>query len=451
MRRNLAMIGAALVAVLAVGGCGPEGMKTIDAHGNTASCAPPVLPTGPVPTPTSVTVECGIDPPAPPSSSPSPVIVPSPSPSSVEVPVPVPVVLPDVRGGYYLASQGNMTVDAATLAASGGHGIEAFTQYRSIGAQLAGQDMVFPGYGPNYAYLTPWINDLDRMGIFAVENTCFAASDCTARTFTVEGQTYSVPASAMQQNIRADGTVCQAGATIENAYGYTAVTSGALDGLLHSALAQTRKYTGPLVWQIFSEVDTDAECGVKENGIHVDRATANARAAAQVVYMIDWLRDPPGTIEPIAANVKFTVGMGGFHAPSYDQVYTAGVRERVDYYNFNTYWRTPTQSSWAVAMAGDLANVRDKGWDPKPIVITEFGTPLNATTTPNWSTTQAERIERFPRALWDVNNVAIDDSDVIGAVYFNSNPTWSTFNPKPDGLAGLRRAYNDTLFSRQGE
>lgn len=450
-KRLLAVVTA---AALALSGCTggvvvPEGSSIQDGYGNRVEeCLPGALPTAPVPTPTTLTVECEVLPPLPPSISPSPVSVPSPSP--VEVPVETP--LPDMEIGYYAAGNANMTADIATIESKGG-AVELVTQYRSVGSQSIYYPMVVPGYTPLYGYLTALINDNDVTGNFVIENTCFQASDCTARTFTIEGITYSVPAANAKRNWANDADGSCGGRAVQDYFGYGQITSGALDGLLHSLLAQTRDITGNLILHWFSEVDTDAECGMPEGGVNYTRSQANARAAAAAVYMTNFMKDPPGNIAPVGNNVKFTVGMGGFHAASYNEVYTQAVRDVVDYYNFNTYWRD-NASDWVQELTNDLNNVRKPGWAVKDVLVTEFGTPATATFNGPWSgvkQTQAMRLRMFPRAVWDVNNVCDNCSKIRKAAYFNSNGTWATLSPAEEGKLGLGDCAADTMFSRWGE
>jgi len=429
------ILAALAAAALAVSGCtGPlQGVRVQDAHGNTAGCAEPTaVPTGPLARPTSFQLRCWASPP-PPSISPSPVV------SVSQSPVPSPAgPLPNIRGGYYLGGNANMAADVA------GMNLESFTQYRSLGSRL-----VFPGWEPSYGYLRPWVNG-GVAGNFVVELVCFQTADCAAKSFQVEGVTYVVPAGNSNRNHGGCGGRAQ-----QASLGYGQLASGHLDGLLHTALAQTREFTGPLVFHLYSEVDTDAECGTVEGGVFYDRTASNARAAAAAAYAISWLRNPcafepaPCTIAPAGPNVSFTVGMGGFHPTSYNQVYTPAVRGLVDFYNVNTYWRH-AGSSWKTELGVDLANVRKAGWPIHPVLITEFGTPVTAASG-TWTTTQAARIEQFPAAVRDVNRAADGDADVVIANYFNSNNAWATLNPKADGLAALRRAYDDPLFSVQGE
>jgi hypothetical protein len=226
-----------------------------------------------------------------------------------------------------------------------------------------------------------------------------------------------------------------------------------MDGLLHSLLAQTRAITGQLIIHWFSEIDTDVECGYPQGGINYTRSQANAKAAEAAVYMTNFLKNPPGDIEGVADNVKFTVGMGGFHTQSYNEVYTAAVRDVIDYYNFNTYWRN-NASDWVQELNNDLANVRKPGWPVKDIVITEFGTPATAAQNGPWSGAnllQADRIKMFAKAVYDVNNAAPNASQIKKAAYFNSNNTWATLAPAPEGKVALRDLFGDTMFSRWGE
>ncbi|HEY0110707.1 MAG TPA: hypothetical protein VGB67_13805, partial [Fibrella sp.] len=191
----------------------------------------------------------------------------------------------NIRGGYYLSGNADLTADAARIA-----NVEAITQYRSLadGSQ-------FPGYKKE------WIDALgpNVLRNFVLELKSYGGS-LGAQTFTIDGITYTVPAPAM--------TIQQRPQTSwPKAYGYDQMLSGQLDGLLARSLSQIKKmkYNTTLNIQLASEFDTDHEFGTTENGVTYGWEQSDARAVRAVKYMIEWFRD-----HGLPQGVTFSVGMG---------------------------------------------------------------------------------------------------------------------------------------------
>jgi hypothetical protein len=315
-----------------------------------------------------------------------------------------------VKGGYYLASNGDVTTDAAVLG-----NLESLTQYRSVA-----DGSTFPGYQKQ------WINNLgagvDRN--FVLELKHYGAA---AGPQTVGGVVVPAPNMTIQQ---------RPGTTWPKAYGYDQVLTGKVDPLLKRALDQLKvmPFKETVNIQLASEFDTDHEFGTTENGVAYTWAQSDARAVAALEYIIGYFR-----ANGLPAGVTFSVGMGGFNRPAFARMHPESLRADVQVLQWNAYNhgspRTPYQvfnrtRAWAIE---DLPL-----WLDKEVVIAEWGTAASLGNQAAW-------ISGVDEAIAQINaeepGLRIDTLN-----YFNSNPAWATLNPKQEGLEALKGVYTSPLF-----
>lgn len=317
----------------------------------------------------------------------------------------------DVKGGYYLSGEGDVTADAGVL-----QNMESLTQYRSIA-----DGFTFPGYQKQ------WLNDLgprvDRN--FVLELKHYGAPGGPQ---TVDGIVVPAPDMTIQQ---------RPGTTWPQAYGYRQVTSGQVDPLLKRALDQLKAmpHTQTVNLQLGSEFDTDHEFGTTENGVAHSWAESDARAVTAVEYLIGYFRS-----NGLPAGVTFSIGMGGWDRASFRRMHPESLRADVQVLQWNAYnhdtARTPYQvfnrtRAWAVA---DLPR-----WRHKEIVIAEWGTAASLGNQAAW-------ISGVDEAITSINSDG--RGFAIGTVnYYNASPDWATLMPKQEGLEALRDVYTSPPFS----
>lgn len=320
----------------------------------------------------------------------------------------------DVRGGYYLASNGDVTSDAATIG-----NLEAITQYRSLA-----DGNTFPGYQK------AWI---DALGPAVTRNFVLELKSyggpAGAQSFTVDGVRYAVPAPDMTIQQRP-------GTTWPKAYGYGQVLSGSVDGLLARSLAQikTMKHSTTLTIQLASEFDTDHEFGTTEGSTAYTWAQADARAVRAVDYITTWFR-----AHGLPAGVRFSVGMGGFNRDAFRRMHPSALAAKIDVLQWNAYNHGSARTAYDVFNRTKAWAVADlpAAWLEKPVTIAEWGTAKALGDQAAW-------IRTVPAALARLNSEP--GPSIVVANYFNSNPAWATLDPKAAGLAGLRDAYAAAPF-----
>jgi hypothetical protein len=321
----------------------------------------------------------------------------------------------DVRGGYYLGGNGDVTAHAATIG-----NLEALTQYRSLA-----DGNTFPGWQK------AWIDALGP-GVtrnFVLELKSYGGP-AGAQTFTVDGVRYTVPAPNMTIQQRP-------GTTWPKAYGYDQVTSGQIDGLLHRSLAQikTMRHNTTLNIQLASEFDTDHEFGTTENGVTRTWAQSDEKAVAAVRYMVKWFKD-----HGLPSGVRFSVGMGGFNRDAFRRMHPAVLAAEIDVLQWNAYNHGSNRSAYDVFNRTKAWAVADlpTAWLAKPVFIAEWGTAASLGDQATW-------IRTVPAALTRLNSEP--GPAIVVANYFNSNPDWATLNPTDRGLAGLHDAYAVAPFA----
>lgn len=317
----------------------------------------------------------------------------------------------DVKGGYYLSGEGDVTADAATLG-----NMESLTQYRSIA-----DGFTFPGWEKQ------WLNDLgpgvDRN--FVLELKHYGAAEGPQ---TIDGVVVPAPDMTIQQR---PGTIWP------RAYGYRQVTSGKVDPLLDRALDQLKAmpHAETVNLQIGSEFDTDHEFGTTENGIALGWRASDARAVTAVEYIIRYFRS-----HGLPAGVTFSIGMGAWDRAAFRRMHPESLRADVEVlqwnaYNFHTA-RTPYEvlnrtRAWAIA---DLPR-----WRNKEVVIAEWGTAASLGDQASWISGVGDAITRMNS---DKRGFSIGTLN-----YYNANPDWATLTPRQEGLDALRDLYASPPFS----
>jgi hypothetical protein len=313
-----------------------------------------------------------------------------------------------VAGGYYLAGNGDMRVDTA------GMNLKGFTQYRSLA-----DGNIFPGYKKDY------LKDFTSQGIlgnYVVELKHYGAA-LTSQTFIVEGTQYTIPLPNMTTQQRPD-TVWP------KSYGYSQLTSGLLDGLLHRAASQLKAMSGQVIVQIASEFDTDHEFGITDNDLKYSWEEADSLGLEAVNYIIEYMRS-----YGIGDNVSFSIGMGGFAREAFYRMHPDSLMPKIGYMQYNAYRRAAHQTAYTVFK-------RTKAWidedlmplaQAKPIIVAEWGSPSSLAD-------QADYIATVPAAIAQLNEESATGK-IVMTNYFNSNLGWATLVPKQAGLDALKTAY----------
>jgi hypothetical protein len=324
-----------------------------------------------------------------------------------------------VAGGYYLSGNGDMRADTTNQNMN----LKSFTQYRSLA-----DGSTFPGWQKDY--LKTYISN-GILGNFVLELKHYGVTNQNAQTFTVEGQTYTVPAPNMtiQQRV---------GQSWPKAYGYDQVTSGQINGLLHRAVAQLKAMptTGAINIQLASEFDTDHEFGTTENGVGYTWIESDSRSLVAIEYIIDYFRN-----YGIGQHVTFSIGMAGFNRAAFKRMHPEYLMSRINYMQFNCYRRTAVQTAydvfkrtkaWLDADLGPLAKAKN-------IIVAEWGTPSVLADQVTWIRTVPTAIQRL--------NTEATGGKFIATNYFNSNIDWGTLSPKQAGLDALKEIYGSTPYA----
>lgn len=332
-----------------------------------------------------------------------------------------PLITPRVVGGLYLG--GNASPLTQLPAA------RSATRYVSL--EQTGPAM-WSGWIDTFARSGGWVN-------LVVELKCYGTG--AAQSFTVEGKTYTVPAS--------DGAV-QLGSTVGNgvgAYSYRQVLDGNLAGLAHRLLAAIRPALASgarINIQLASEVDTDNQYGARWRGTLVPRAEADLDAVAAYTWLINWLRDPPAGVAPAPAGSQLTFTLGWAGQWSGKDAFTRCHPDTlpVDYLSFNSYnhsanWAPSTRLAETAAYR---STSRQKRLD---ILIGEWGT--NA----DHPGGQAAYIRQWPAAVQAFNAAATvaGTGRILMTNYFGSRDrTWGKLDPEAEGLVALTSAYTTTPY-----
>jgi hypothetical protein len=227
------------------------------------------------------------------------------------------------------------------------------------------------------------------------------------------------------------------------------MSDGLLDGLLHRLLASLRSIptNGRINIQIESEVDTaNANGGTVENGVTYTREQSDARAVAAVMYVANWLRNPPKGIAPLPANVTLSMGYAGQWSGTGNFINThpESLMAKLDYLHMNTYnhsqnWTAEQRFREITQWVGMLGPIGKS----KNIIVSEFGS--NANYTPN----QAGYMAQMPAALIKLNGemASANRGKFVMTIWFGSNnDTWGTLNPKEAGLVALQQMLDTSPY-----
>jgi hypothetical protein len=208
-------------------------------------------------------------------------------------------------------------------------------------------------------------------------------------------------------------------------YGWSQVTSGALDQLFDDTADKVKTLPYNINIQICSERDTDHAQNGTINGITYSWAQLDALSVSAVDYIINRFKTRGVT------NATFTAGIAGFDEAAFYRCYTSSV----DYIQFNVYnhngWMTPqdtfrTTYDWL----GNLpANSQSK-----PVWIAEWGCDPDA---------------RRPAWLRDVPATIATMSRIEFMSYFNAG--WGTIDPADTAsMQALTDCFNNPLFGGNG-
>jgi hypothetical protein len=331
-----------------------------------------------------------------------------------------------VAGGYYISGNGDFRVDMTGVNIRGMQGYHTF--HETAAAQWPGQS---------------WRRDLVAQGVWynlVLELKSFLSGNgqIPSQSFTVEGRSYTIPASNGRIQMRP-------GTTAPCAYSYDQVLSGTLDGLWHRTVANMRA----LPWghriniQLASEVDTDNEFGTSAGTSKYDKLQSDTKAVAAYSYIISWMREPPGEIAPINPRITFSMGWAGQWSglDAFKRCHPDFLP--VDYCHWNVYNHS---SNWVAydRLRETLLYYRQCGpvMRQKPIIISEWGC--------NSAYNQSVYIRSWPAAVARVNAEQLlrDEGQYVMTLYFGSrDSSWGTLSPKPEGISALQSAYRTPPYT----
>ena len=208
-------------------------------------------------------------------------------------------------------------------------------------------------------------------------------------------------------------------------YGWTQVTSGALDGMLDDVADAIKALPYNINLQITSERDTDHQSGGTINGTPYTWAELDALSLTAISYIINRFKARGVT------NATFTAGIAGFNEAAFYRCYNADV----DYIQFNAYnhgdWQTPMEVfnrsyAWLANLPADSQT--------KPVWIAEWGCDADDRR-PAWFRSVPATISQLPRISF--------------MSYFNS--TWGTIAPSDtESMQALADCFEDPLFGGTG-
>lgn len=208
-------------------------------------------------------------------------------------------------------------------------------------------------------------------------------------------------------------------------YGWTQVTSGALDQLFDDVADKVKTLPYTINIQICSERDTDHAQNGTINGIAYTWSQLDALSVAGVDYIINRFKNRGVT------NATFTAGMAGFNEAAFYRCYTP----LVDFIQFNAYnhngWASP-QSVFGQAYSW-LANL-PAGSGTKPVWIAEWGCDPDT---------------RRPAWLRSVPTTIASMSRIQYMSYFNAG--WGFIDPSDTAsMQALSDCFESPLFGGTG-
>lgn len=296
-----------------------------------------------------------------------------------------------VHGGYYKAGLADIRPDVQTYAMN----VRGFTTYTSW-AQAA---QAFP--------VTAWADAAARGGMvpnYVWEPKVYGASPPAQ---------YPAPNATMNN---------WSGAQF---YGWTQITSGALDQLLDDAADAVKALPYTINIQIASERDTDHYTGGIINGVAYTWPQLDALANAAVAYIISRFKNRG------VANATFSAGMAGFDQAAFVRSYCP----EVDVIQYNAYnhstWNTPQT---VFSRTYNWLPLLPAGSETKPVWIAEWGCDTDAR--------RPAYFQAVPAAIAALSRIQYMS-------YFNA--TWGAI-PVGDTASyqALADCYNDPLFGGTG-
>jgi hypothetical protein len=204
-------------------------------------------------------------------------------------------------------------------------------------------------------------------------------------------------------------------------YGWTQVTTGALDPLFAAVAAQIKTLPYTINVQICSERDTDHFTGGTINGVGYTWAQLDALSVSSVSYIINFFKNAG------VSNATFSAGMAGFNRAAFSRCYCADV----DIIQYNAYnhngWLTPDEVfSQTYGWLGDLPSESTS----RPVWLAEWGCDTDSRR-PAYFAAVPAAIAKLPRIKY--------------MSYFNAN--WGDI-PVSDtaSMNALAACYNNHLF-----
>ncbi|HEX3568867.1 MAG TPA: hypothetical protein VHT70_04310 [Candidatus Saccharimonadales bacterium] len=209
-------------------------------------------------------------------------------------------------------------------------------------------------------------------------------------------------------------------------YGWTQVTSGALDPLLTDVANAVKALPYNINIQICSERDTDHQSGGAINGTSYTWAQLDALSVTAISYIINFFKNTMGV-----TNVTFSGGIAGFNQAAFDRSYCSDV-DVIQYnaYNHGTWQDALPVFSRTYAWLTDLP----ADSETKPVWLAEWGCMADARR-PAW-------LESVPAAVGNLPRIAYMS-------YFNSG--WGQIlSSDTTSMQALATCYNDRIFGGTG-
>jgi hypothetical protein len=296
-----------------------------------------------------------------------------------------------VIGGYYKTGNADIRPDITTYDMN----IKGHTLYVSW------------AQGANAFPFSSWVDTLSRGGMMM--------------NYVWEPKVYG--ASPPAQYPSPNATMGNWGST--QFYGWTQVSSGALDQMLDDVADAVKALPYNINIQICSERDTDHVTNGTINGVPYTWAQLDALSVTSISYIINRFKARGVT------NATFTGGMGGFNEAAYYRCYCADV----DFIQYNAYNHNVWQTADAVfgQTYNWLANL-PAGSEAKPVWLAEWGCDADARR-PAW-------LRSVPAAIAQLSRIKFTS-------YFNAG--WGTIDPSDAAsMQALADCFNDPLYGGSG-
>jgi hypothetical protein len=205
-------------------------------------------------------------------------------------------------------------------------------------------------------------------------------------------------------------------------YGWTQVTTGALDSLFRDVATAVKALPYNINIQISSERDTDHQSGGAIAGVSYTWAQLDALSVSAISYIINFFKNTMGV-----TNATFSAGMAGFNQGAWDRSYCSDV-DIIQYnaYNHNTWQTADAVLGRTYAWLADLPSDSLR----KPVWLAEWGCSADARR-PAWLESVPAAAAALPRIRY--------------MSYFNSG--WGLIDPSDTtSMQALATCYNDPVF-----